>query len=414
MKPPTSLTRLSLLAAATVLAQTAAAQDADLHPRGLFETPQPGMTAPFPRTPSTAETLKEKFHLSVGASARYDDNVYRSSSNEESDVIVSISPTLSFVSAQAGSAENTFAISYSPSYSMYFNDSDNNNLGHSLSLRLNKEMPKTSLGFNLNYSKSSGSNRFASGIIDHGSLSAGLSVSHRLTGKTSLNLGLSYNFDDFGNSALFDNNSYGVNLGLRYQFTGKISLGPYVNYRFTDLSDGGGSLDQENLGYGISGSYQATGKTSFTGSIGSSTNGFSGVGSGSNESALTWAIGVNHRLTGKTSIRASFYRDYKASYSFEDAGYLATGISLSATHAVSDRLSMYATLAYENDDYFRATNSSYSLESDYYMLTLGGRYRLQNGMSVGASVSYSRNDDSQPLNDFDALMFSINTSYTFW
>lgn len=75
---------------------------------------------------------------------------------------------------------------------------------------------------------------------------------------------------------------------------------------------------------------------------------------------------------------------------------------------------MYATLSYENDDYFRATNTGFSLESDYYNFTLGGSYRLQNGMALGASVGYSKNDDSQPLNDFDSLTFAINASYSFW
>ncbi|BDS07614.1 hypothetical protein NT6N_26540 [Oceaniferula spumae] len=386
----------------------------DVHPQGLFNTPQPGIDAPLTRTPADATSLKDHFHLSASAGVRYEDNIFLTSTNEKSDVITTISATLRFVSAEDGAAENTFSVAYSPSYSMYASDSDSNNLGHALTFTLGKEMPKTSIRFNLSYSKSSGSNRFVSGIVDHGSLNAGLSISHLLTGKTSLNLGFGYGFDNFGNGALFDNNSYNVRLGLRYQATGKISVGPYVSYRNTDLSDGGGSFDQAVYGYGVSATYRVTGKTTLTGSIGGSTNSFSDSGSGSDESALTWSIGANHQISEKTSIRASFYRNYKASYTFEDAGYLATGLALSATHTVSDRLSLYATVTYENDDYFRATNSSYRLEEDYYSLVLGSNYRFSNGLSVGANAKYQTNDSTQALNEFDGLSFGITASYNFW
>ena len=112
-------------------------------------------------------------------------------------------------------------------------------------------------------------------------LNAGVRVSHRLTGKTNLNLVLvldqivttidNLNAENNGKS-LLDDVSYNARASLTYQLTSKISVGPYVGYGITDVSGSGGGVEntQDRINYsaGITGTYQASGKTAFTGSLG--------------------------------------------------------------------------------------------------------------------------------------------------
>jgi len=390
------------------------AQDAELHPHGLFETPQLGLAAESPRTPSDAEGWKERTHLSLSASATYNDNIFLTKNNKESDVIFSISPTLSFVSAERGTAVNTFSITYTPSYRFYTDHSGRNTLDHSLSFDYGRNMPRTTIGFRTTYLKSTGSDRFVSGTIDRETLRSTLDISYILTGKTRLDASAYYSMSNFSSGALFDESSYGLRLALMYQVTGKITLGPYVDYSSSIIN--GGNSDHSSIGYGIRGTYKVSGKLSLVGSIGQSIRSFSGSGASSDLSFVSWSLGANYQATGKTSLRASIYRSAKASYNFADSGYISTGLALSATHRASSRLSYYATLAYENDDYFEATNASTvgSLDNDYYSATVGLRYKLENGLTLGAHATYRLNDSNISNNDFDNVSFGLSVGYVFW
>jgi len=400
------------LSASALLLVGVSAQETILHPRGLFETPQEGLDAPLPQTASDAESLAEKFHLSLSSSVRYDDNIFLTHTGEESDVIFSVSPTLRFSTAEEGTAANTLSITYTPSYRIYADHTERNTLDHYLRIRLSKRMPKTQLGFNVTYQKSTGSDRYVSGTIDRDSLRTEFTVSHILTGKTRIDASAYYRLDNFGNNALYDDSSYGGQIALMYQATGKITIGPYVSYGVSDL--GRGSNDHEYYGYGARFTYDVSGKTTLTGSVGYSVRSFSGAGASNDYTNATWRIGFSHAISAKTNIRASVYRGAKASYNFADSGYLATGLALSATYQASSRLSYYSTFVYENDDYFKTGAAGVNLDNDYYAATLGLRYRVGENWILGANATYRVNQASETLNDFNNLNFGINAAYTFW
>jgi len=389
----------------------------DLHPRGLFEKPQEGLNTPLARTAADAEDWKDKLHFSLRSSVRYDDNIFLSSMNEESDVIFSVSPTLRFSSAEEGTAANTLSISYTPSFRIYAANTDRNTVDHSLSIRLGKSMPKTQIGFSLSYDKTSGSSRDVSGTVERESLKSSVSVSYILTGKTHLDLGVDYDKDIYGSGSLSGNESYGVNAALMYQATGKITAGPYVSYDIDNLSSGSssGSSDQNSLGYGLRFTYAVSGKTAVNGSLGSSMRSFSGSGASGDSTSVVWKIGASHAISSKTSLRASIYSQDQAGNRDVNSAFLSTGIAISATHQASTRLSYYATFTYKKDDYFEANAAGVSLDNDYYSLTLGSRYSLDNGLSLGADVTYrEESSGSAAGNEFDNLSFGISASYNFW
>ena len=75
-------------------------------------------------------------------------------------------------------------------------------------------------------------------------------------------------------------------------------------------------------------------------------------------------------------------------------------------------------MTYENDDFFSDDPAGGSGTSDYFSLRLGTSYRLNNGLSLGASISSStqnnNNTNDEALNDFENWIFSINANYIFW
>lgn len=392
------------------------AQTNDFHPDGLFKTPQEGMSVSQPRTPVGATSLVDMFHISLDAGVKYDNNIYLTDDNEESDVIFSISPILSFATAEPGTAASIFSFNYTPTARFYVDNSERDTVDHSLRLKFDQRLAKTQIGFELGYDKTSGSDRFVSGTIDRDAFHSAVSVSHILSGKTRLDFGAFYDIDDFDNSDLFDRKSYGGDIAVLYQATGKIALGPYFGYGRTTLNSG--NVDQEYYEFGLRSEYEVSGKTAVSASIGGNVRSFDGSDGSGDESFFAWEAGISHELTAKTNLRASVYRNAKASYNFANSGYIATGLAVTASYAYSDRLSYYGTLSYEHNDYFRAASNGVNFDNNYYALRIGSRYRATDQLIVSAEAEYRENDSNSnansQLNDFDNFLFSLNATYHFW
>ena len=89
-----------------LLSENAAAQDVNIHPSDLFETPQEGIETALPRSSRDSDSWKDYTHLSLNASVRGESNVFLDNSeNEQSDTIFTIAPTLSFTTPGLGSED---------------------------------------------------------------------------------------------------------------------------------------------------------------------------------------------------------------------------------------------------------------------------------------------------------------------
>ena len=425
--------------------EEANAQDVDIHPSDLFDLPQEGIGTPLPRSTRDADSWKDYTHLSLNASVRGESNIFLDSAeNEQDDIIFTIAPTLSFTTPGLGSEDRKLSIYYTPSYRIYSNNSDLNDLDHRFRFSFDNNsqirLPKTTISFDLGYDQTQSSDRLNGGLVGRESINAGVRVSHNLTGKINLNLTAdarsesydtperinrsfnSSNVNQRTDAGLLDDVTYNMRASLMYQLTGKISVGPYVGYGITDVSGSGGGVDntqdRTNYSAGITGTYNATGKTAFTGSVGWSTYEFDGPSSGGGENSLTYRIGLSHQLGPRTSIRASIWSDYKPSNSIGNTSYTATGASLSLSWQPTDRWSHNLSVTYENDDYFSDDPNGGKGNSDYFSISLGSNYRFNNGLRIGARISSStqnnNNTTADNLNDFENWIFSINANYIFW
>lgn len=416
------------------------ALEADLHPEDVFATPQPGLYAQLPRNPRNSESWKDNFHLSLRASVSSESNVYLNDEQKEADVVFYIAPTLSYTTPGLFGQDNflsdhispRFTVYYTPSYRSYSNNPELDGLNHSFRFSFNDSfnksleysLPKTTVSFNLGMNSSVGTNRFSDGLVESTSFYANASLSHRLSGKTSIRIGVRPQFNNFDSSDLIDDTSWYFDASLMYQATGKISIGPYVGYGISKMSGSAGGIentqDRHSYSAGVNVNYQASQSMAFTGSVAWSRYEFDGPGSGgygtsnNGSDAITWRAGMSYRPGPKTSLRASLWRSYKPSNNIANTAYIATGASLTASYQQSQRWSHYAAFTYENDDYFSDDPAGGRLNSDYFRITLGSNIRWNNGLSVGANVSSSAQSSSEGANNFDNWAFSLYASYVFF
>lgn len=386
-------------------------QDSNYLQRGLFDAPIPVTAPQRARTKGDVERLTDLLHFSLAGGVRYDNNIYLTNHDKESDVIWSVTPTLAIKSGEDGTALNTFEFSYTPSFQVYTDNTDRNTVDHRASLRYGTTMPKSKLTFALDYTRTKGSDRFVSGTIDRNSLRGSLQYHYTMTGKTRLDLSATTDIDIFDTNNLNDRRRYDLRASVLYQYSGKTSFGPSVSYAHSKMSD---SNDQDNVELGLKGEYQASGKINITGTLGYNVSSFSGTDTASNRSILAWSIAGSYQLSGKTNLRGAFYRNPKMSYNFDDTGYVSTGISLHGSHQYSERTSFYALLSYENDDYYETSSTGINTNDNYFTATLGARYRFDNGISCGANMTWRTNNADYDVNSFDGFSFGLNASYNFW
>ncbi|MFC4991806.1 hypothetical protein [Rubritalea tangerina] len=352
--------------------------------------------------------MLDYFKFGVNVRAEYNDNIFLTDTNEVNDVILRVSVPLELSSPNE--SVNEWSIGYTPRFNFYADNSSEDGIDHFVNAGYNRQWAKTSLDFGFGYSKTRGSNRFASGSIERDGYNANLSLSHILTGKSRLDFDLGGLVDDYVDPRLFDRNRYNTRLAWQYQVTGKTTVGPYIAYEGVNVQS---NPDHNAVSGGIKGTYQALQKTVVTGYVGAEYRKFDG-GALNSKTSPSFEVGATHQFSGKTSFSGMLYHTIRASYSDFGQSYKATGVNFLARYAYSSRINMRAGVSYEYDDYFAVSALSGPDFDDHYItFFLGGDYAMDNGLILGSGVRLSRKDSSQDPRDFDNFIFNVDARYSF-
>ena len=347
----------------------------------------------------------DMFKYGVRAGVTFDDNVFLSSSDEESDVITNIDLILSLKNSDE--ATNSWVLTYIPSFKYYSEGTLSDGVDHNLNAGFSKVLPKTQIDLGVDYGAISGSNRYAAGQIDKTTYGADIAISHILTGKTRADLDLNMRSDDY-DGALTGRDRYSARLSWLYQWSGKINLGPYVGYEYTDVER---FNDHKAVSYGLSFEYQALAKTSFNGHVGGETRSFDGSGQ-SDKTSATFKFGTRHQYSGKTSFDAAIYRNVRPSYGANNDSFTSTGVYIGTSYAATERLKLRSRFNFERDDYFGPTSNSGD-DNDYFSFSLGGDYAMPCGVKLGADVTFREKNAENGASDFSNTLFQVDATYYF-
>jgi len=347
----------------------------------------------------------ELFKFGVRTGFTFDDNIFLTKSNEESDVIFTTDLILSL--KNKATAENSWVLTYIPSFKFYADNSSLDGVDHNVNAGFTKTWAKSVVELGADFASITGSNRYAAGQIDKNVLGADILVSHIFTGKTRADLTFDFRGEDFENNTRFvDRNRYTTRLSGFYQWSGKVNIGPYVGYEYISVDN---SPDHKAVSLGASFEYQALAKTSFSGFLGGESRTFTG-NTMDDATSMVYNIGGRHQFSGKTSFNASFYRRVNPSYTNNTSSFTATGAYLGSNYRATERINLRGRLNYAHDSYFGQNASG--LDSDYFSISLGGDYAMMSGLKLGADVTF-RTKDSDNASNFDNTLIQLNASYYF-
>ncbi len=293
-------------------AQNFTARSAGLNPFGV------NGPLPFGRAleSATGAGLKGGFSYGVGVNAVYDSNFFLTEDDEESEVTLSLSPSIDYTSDPEGGAPMVITAGYSPSANAYLNNSELNSVDQSGSVAMTISGSRTTISAYAGYSQDSGTDRLAGGFFTGTSISVGAQANYQLAPRTTVFASWSSAITDYGNgedgvsaggggggtdSAVgFDGHSFGA--GGFWAATERFSIGPSFNYS-TTTSDNIGTRD--SWGASVQASYKATEKIGLGASFGVETSDYSREEDGGSNYNFTGSLNTSYQINALWSCGAS-------------------------------------------------------------------------------------------------------------
>lgn len=298
-------------------AQNFTARSANLNPFGVNGPLPFGKTSDF----GGGLAVKGGFNSGISLSSTYNSNVLLSENDPESDVTLSVSPTLSYTSDPEGGAKMVLSANYAPSGNVSLNNSDYNSFDQSGSVAMIISGSRTTISAFAGISQDSGADSLAvsQGFFTGTAVSLGLQAGYQLAPRTSISAGWSSSITDYGdgtgigtstngpgnvnsgNSPADESsgedsavgfNGYSVNIGGSWAATERFSFGPSLTYS-TSSSDNTGDFD--TWGFSMMGSYKVSERIQVAASIGVQYSDYSQEGASTGLSP-TGSLNANYQI----------------------------------------------------------------------------------------------------------------------
>jgi hypothetical protein len=370
---------------------------ATMVPRDIVDVPAGGIAEGLTRLGEEGFLMGKSWSLNYGVflSAVFDDNVNLSSTDKQSDILLTGGANIAI---RLGNDASNLLLSgtYGINYGTYLSGTDDPVLGQSFALSALYRFTKLTLGLNVAMSYGAGGTVDTGERTNRGSYFASLTANYAFSEKLAFNLavsGASNGFED-----LLSSTDTRVNAFIDYTLTPKIKLGLGGTYGTTKAEDGGTQTSQQAL---IRGSYTATEKLTVNGSGGVELRQTEG---GDNLSPV-FSIGAAYRPFERTTVTLDLSRQIFSSAVLAGQNYTATSVTLGVGQQLLPRLSFSIGIGYQFSDYSSAEEGVSASRRDNYLFVrssldweaarwcrLGAFYEFSDSQSTGEGARpFSRN-----------------------
>jgi hypothetical protein len=209
--------------------------------------------------------FKGAFLYGVGLSTTYDSNFFLTENNPDNELITSLSGAITYFSDPEGGAPVSIVADYIPVIQMYLENSENNGIDNSGSVKMTLTGGKTVASAFVNVSQTSGTDPVIGEFVSETLFTAGVDGSYQVAPRTSLSSGISVATTDFGTSSLEGSNVYTTYVSGSWAATEYFSFGPQIQYNKA-TSDNSGTRDAWQ--FLMQAQYQVGSRIQMSGSLG--------------------------------------------------------------------------------------------------------------------------------------------------
>jgi hypothetical protein len=351
--------------------------------------------------------IGENMHVYLigGMSVRYDDNLFLSSVNKQSDIVTRVNAGVEF---EYGGRDtpNAAKVMFAQNWFFYRNRSENNAKHLSFRGEADYVGSRGSVSASASMTPNSYNTRDElglGGLVQSVSYSASVNGTYNLTGKTRFSGGITYRTTEYATEGYSNQATVTVPVRVLYEVTAKTGVRAGYTYRATFITD---FPDQNSQDHTIS--------IGTTREISSTISGDIEIGM-THRQLSTGESGTIIPIDGTLSWVATPRMVYTA-YARRDFGnsalagstYLQTLVGLRMGYDLAERWNAGAGLAYEIAEYYNSERVD-----NYWTGNLDLSYAPSRFMSMSAGYVYRMNQSTVEQAEFDnnQLTFSLNARY---
>lgn len=351
--------------------------------------------------------IGENMHVYLigGMSVRFDDNIYLSRLNVQSDIITTVNAG---VELEYGGTDtpNSGRLMFRKNYVFYRTRSENNTDHMAFAANANFVGARSSVSVSVSMTPNEYNTRDAIGlgrVVQSTNYSAAVNGTYNITGKTRMSGGVTFAATEYRTDGYSDQASVTVPVRVLYEVTAKTDLRAGYTYRATFLSDFPEQNSQDHT-VSIGTRREITQTLSGDIEIGVThrqlANGDSGTIMPVN-GTLTWV--ATPRMIYTAYARRDFGSSALAGYS-----YLQTLVGLRLGYNIAEHWGAGAGLEYEIAEYHDSNRVD-----NYWTGNVDLSYAPNRFMSMSAGYVFRMNRSTVKLAEFDSnvLQFSVNARY---
>lgn len=360
-----------------------------------------------PRDPLSARRkTKSKVYVSVRAGIEYNDNVFASGDDEESDVVAILAPTLSVNAGDFRGREATYlSAAYTATASAYLEDTANDTLDHLLEVGGQWKRRRLTVPFDLRVSRETGAFLDIGGRDTAESYGGRLGIEYAASSKMTFGLSGEYSTTEYSLFANFESAVAEAYVGCNV--TSKLTLSGV--YRYSDAKSQG-SDGQSYQAALVRVNTQPNSKLTAFAEAGLA---FSSLGKG-DRNDLIYRVGVAMQPTSKQRIAFEAVRQPSTSSFTTGSGFINNGVQLTYEQAVGARTRFVVTGGYEMQDYFAADEgTSTDRADDYFVFSSLLSYDVNAHWQAQLYYTYANNDSGDPLVEFDNQRMGMGLTWTY-
>jgi hypothetical protein len=340
----------------------------------------------------------------------WDDNIRIRSTNEQRDVVWTISPGLQIgAGAYRDQSGNYVSLDYRPDIIRYSRHDEHDSLDHLVNFQAQRKWDKLTLGVGQAYQAGSGGFTEALNRVERAIYVTTLRGAYQYSDKTSFEVIGRQNISDYSPQL----NSYNewVNQNwVNYQWTPKVTVGGGFTIGYRDIQ---GSANQTYEQVLLRAFYTMTDKLKANGSLGVELQQYQR--GGDRGPIFVFSLGGTYTPRDRTSIMLEAYRREQNSVVLTDQNYTATGISGSVRQQVWDRLSVNVTGGYEEGSYHAtgAAGAGPKRTDKYFYVGPGIDYSITQRWLIGVFYQHRENSSSVAAFDFVNNQAGLRTSFRY-
>lgn len=350
---------------------------------------------------------KGSLHFRVAVSLVADDNVSVSNVNRQSDVILSVAPTV-LMKWGSGESDLTVTAIYTPSGVFFMDHSSENSFDQIGSIHAQYHFSRLTLGLHLSVTSVNGSSLDVGDRVSRNSYYAGVTSSYAISDKTSLELNADYSASDF--SGLLGSSGTRAEFFVNYLLSPKLKLGIGGGFGVLEVDGGGTQTSEQWLFHAI---YNPTEKTSIHVSGGGE---FRQITGGPTQGPdPVFSIGAAWTPTEKLTFTLDARRRTYGSAALLGQNYTATGIVAGVTDNLTHALAVSLAIGYEHDEYQSAKAGVVATRrDDYWYVRPSLDWHALPRLNVGVFYEFSTNRSiGEGARPFDRNRAGVMASYSF-